>query len=235
MRFFARKQSGIKYIMSLFLGALIIVLLLNVIDRLKVRNEELILQKKHELFRQMDMENNKRAMDKLCKSDDLYQKRMDMLMEDSKVFPIPLKYRACISYEDSFGGSRTYGGERLHEGCDIMSVTNVRGEIPVISMTKGVIENIGWLKLGGYRIGIRSSAGVYYYYAHLSSYAPGLKEGMKVNQGQILGFMGDTGYSEIEGTTGKFDVHLHVGIYLHDKGGEDFSINPYWILKTLDN
>ena len=41
--------------------------------------------------------------------------------------------------------------------------------------------------------------------------------------------MGDSGYGE-EGKTGKFPVHLHVGIYKYDKGME-ISVNPYYILQ----
>ena len=46
--------------------------------------------------------------------------------------------------------------------------------------------------------------------------------------------MGDSGYGE-EGTVGKFDVHLHMGIYLNDEKGEEFSINSYWIMKYLED
>ena len=41
--------------------------------------------------------------------------------------------------------------------------------------------------------------------------------------------MGDTGYGE-EGTTGKFVVHLHVGIYVRDEYEREVSINPYIFL-----
>ena len=51
--------------------------------------------------------------------------------------------------------------------------------------------------------------------------------------GELLGYMGDSGYGE-EGTTGKFDVHLHVGIYFY-KNGEEISLNPYFLLKALEN
>ena len=43
-----------------------------------------------------------------------------------------------------------------------------RGLFPVLSMTDGVVEKKGWLPQGGYRLGIRSDGGIYYYYAHLS-------------------------------------------------------------------
>ena len=62
-------------------------------------------------------------------------------------------------------------------------------------------------------MGILAPGGAYFYYAHLDSYAD-LKEGDPVKAGDFLGYMGDSGYGE-EGTTGKFPVHLHVGIYLN--------------------
>jgi len=104
---------------------------------------------------------------------------------------------------------------------------------PVYSMTDGVVENIGWLRLGGYRIGIRSPSGAYFYYAHLAEYAKDFQIGETVSAGTFLGFMGDTGYSDVEGTTGNFAVHLHMGIYLNDKDGTEFSVNSYPMLSYL--
>ncbi len=156
---------------------------------------------------------------------------------DSMFFPVALggKLSDCVYYVDSYGYERTYGGDRTHEGCDIMSVNNTRGELPVVSVSDGVVEKLGWLELGGYRIGIRSESGVYYYYAHLYSYEEGLTEGDQVVAGQIIGYMGDTGYSKVEGTTGNFDVHLHFGIYLDDGKGNEYTVNPYPLLKKLEN
>ena len=45
--------------------------------------------------------------------------------------------------------------------------------------------------------------------------------------------MGDSGYGP-EGTRGKFDVHLHVGIYVYQEG-EEISLNPYYVLQTLED
>ena len=61
------------------------------------------------------------------------------------------------------------------------------------------------------------------YYAHLSSYGQ-VEIGDEVKAGDLLGYMGDSGYGK-EGTTGQFPVHLHVGIYLQENGKE-ISINP---------
>lgn len=156
---------------------------------------------------------------------------------DLKYFPIPeskTNAKATVSFEDSWYYERSYGGERHHEGTDIMAEVQERGYYPVLSMTDGVVEKMGWLKMGGYRIGIKSKHGAYFYYAHLESYADNLKEGDTVQAGELIGYMGDTGYSEIEGTTGKFPVHLHVGIYFEPNDNTELSVNPYWILKYLE-
>ena len=80
------------------------------------------------------------------------------------------------NYEDSWQSARTFGGARKHEGTDLMTIRNERGIYPIVSMTDGTLEQMGWLKLGGWRIGIRSASGTYYYYAHLESYAPDLEQ-----------------------------------------------------------
>jgi murein DD-endopeptidase MepM/ murein hydrolase activator NlpD len=160
---------------------------------------------------------------------------LEGLMDDLTYFPVPVSTEDFdwVQYCDSWGGERTYGGTRQHEGTDICAINNTAGVYPVLSATSGTVTNIGWLELGGWRIGITSGNGIYYYYAHLDSYAP-LKEGDKVNAGDLLGFMGNTGYSKVEGTKGKFDVHLHFGIYITDDSGEEIAINPYFLLKTIE-
>ena len=137
-----------------------------------------------------------------------------------------------ISYVNSWMAERTFGGKRGHEGVDIMASKNQSGLYPVLSMTDGVITNLGWIEKGGYRVGIVSDSGIYYYYAHLDSYS-NIKEGKRVKAGELLGYMGDSGYGS-EGTTGKFAVHLHVGVYLY-KDGHEISVNPYYILCYLEN
>ena len=134
---------------------------------------------------------------------------------------------AGVSFADSWMQSRNFGGERGHEGCDIMASVNERGIYPIYSVSDGVVENVGWLRLGGYRIGIRSPSGAYFYYAHLAEYAKEFEVGETVLAGTHLGYMGDTGYSDIPGTTGNFPVHLHFGIYINDENGQELSVNPY--------
>ena len=113
-----------------------------------------------------------------------------------------------------------------------MAARQESGIYPVISITNGTVTNIGWLEKGGYRVGITSDSGTYYYYAHLESYA-NLKKGDSIRAGQLLGYMGDSGYGP-EGTTGQFAVHLHLGIYSYETGKEN-SVNPYYVLRFLEN
>lgn len=167
----------------------------------------------------------------------LYTTYLEAVWEDLQYFPIPYSVTnqdAGISFGDSWMALRTFGGKRGHEGTDIMASINERGIYPVISMTDGIVEQIGWLTQGGYRLGIRSPHGGYFYYAHLHDYAKEFQPGDSVKAGELLGFMGDSGYSEIEGTVGNFDVHLHMGIYVNQPDGTEISINSFWPLKYLE-
>ena len=159
------------------------------------------------------------------------------LLSDVRYFPVPEATddeQAGVTYENSWQYERTYGGNRGHEGCDLMADVQKRGYYPVLSVSDGVVEKTGWLPKGGYRIGIRSPSGVYYYYAHLAEYEEGISQGKEVAAGELIGYMGDTGYSEVDGTTGNFPVHLHFGMYLDNEEGEEISYNPYFLLRLLE-
>lgn len=160
-------------------------------------------------------------------------KNYSAVWKDVEYFPVAesaVHPENSWSFEDSWMYERNYGGKRGHEGCDIMASVNKRGYYPVVSMTDGVVEKIGWLTKGGYRLGIRSTSGGYYYYAHLYRYAREYVVGDTVHAGELIGYMGDSGYGE-EGTVGQFAVHLHVGIYINNAQGEETSVNPYPVLK----
>lgn len=166
---------------------------------------------------------------------DAYVQSCRAIWNDVKYFPIPQSLDDTedkISYVDSWMFERNYGGKRGHEGIDIMAEKNMPGYYPVVSMTDGVVTEKGWLEKGGWRIGITAPTGAYFYYAHLDSYAE-LEKGDPVKAGDLLGYMGDSGYGE-EGTTGEFPVHLHLGIYLKE-GTEEISVNPYPVLRYAEN
>ncbi|UOF92687.1 M23 family metallopeptidase [Fodinisporobacter ferrooxydans] len=137
----------------------------------------------------------------------------------SFVFPIPVK--RDYSYKDTWGDGRSWGGRRIHEGTDIFAPYGT----PVLSVTYGYIESLGWNKYGGWRVGIRTVDNLYFYYAHLSGYAKGIKQGTVVKPGEVIGYVGSSGYGKI-GTSGKFPPHLHFGMY-KDTGKHEWAFDPY--------
>ncbi len=165
-----------------------------------------------------------------------YQQAVENVWEELVYFPVPASTSnpsAKVSFVNTWLDERTYGGTRWHEGTDLMASIDKAGYYPVVSMTDGVVERVGWLQKGGWRIGVRSDGGNYYYYAHLHSYAKEWKGGETVKAGELLGFMGDSGYGE-EGTVGQFPVHLHLGIYLPLGADRELALNPYWMLRMLE-
>ncbi|MCI7640458.1 MAG: M23 family metallopeptidase [Clostridiales bacterium] len=118
------------------------------------------------------------------------------------------------SHCDDFGVARSFGFRRKHLGNDLMGGLGT----PIVAVEGGVVEAMGWNRYGGWRIGIRSFDNKrYYYYAHLQKdrpFAPGLKEGDMVQAGDLIGFMGCTGYSDRENVNNIETVHLHFGMEL---------------------
>ncbi len=133
------------------------------------------------------------------------------------------------SHCSDFGNSRSFGFARKHLGNDIMGSLGT----PIVAVEGGVVEAMGWNRYGGWRIGIRSFDGKrYYYYAHLqkdSPYAKGLQVGDMVKAGDLLGFMGRTGYSDKENVNNIEKVHLHFGLQLIFDESQKESNNEIWI------
>lgn len=127
-------------------------------------------------------------------------------------FPIAKGFE--YTHYDDFGAGRSYGYDRKHLGHDMMGQTGT----PIIAIESGTVEALGWNQYGGWRIGIRSFDGKrYYYYAHLRQnypYAEWLEEGCTVQAGDVIGYMGRTGYSATENTNNIDVTHLHWGLEL---------------------
>lgn len=138
---------------------------------------------------------------------------------------------ASFPYSDSddFGAARSYGYARPHLGHDMMGQVGT----PVIAVESGYVEALGWNEYGGWRIGIRSfDKKRYYYYAHLRQnypYAEGLEEGSVVTAGDVIGYMGHTGYSTEENVNNIKIVHLHWGLELIFDESQKESDNEIWI------
>ena len=130
---------------------------------------------------------------------------------------------------DDFGVARSYGFKRQHLGHDMMGQVGT----PVIAVESGYVEAIGWNQYGGWRIGIRSFDGKrYYYYAHLRKdypYQSNLKEGSLVTAGDVIGYLGHTGYSSTENTNNIAEPHLHFGLQLIFDESQKEGNNEIWI------
>lgn len=137
-------------------------------------------------------------------------KKNGALFSAEYIFPVK---QDKMWYSDTWLAPRD-GGNRQHFGTDIFAPEGT----PVYACTEGTISRMGWNELGGNRIGLVGDRdGIYYYYAHLRSYAPGLIEGSHVSKGQFLGTVGHTGNAV------DTPDHLHFGMLFHWKKW----INPY--------
>jgi len=125
---------------------------------------------------------------------------------------------------DTFTQARS-GGARVHDAIDIMADHGT----PVIAAAPGKVEKLFFSKGGGgITAYVRSEDDRWiYYYAHLQDYAPGLKEGHKVERGDSIGRVGVTGNANPDGP------HLHFAIHRmrpEDDWHEGTAINPYPLL-----
>ena len=133
---------------------------------------------------------------------------------NGKTFPLARSnYLNLLEFSNNWHAPRLRfeGGRWLlvgvHEGIDIAAEWGT----PIVSMTAGTVENVGWTFYSGTRVGIRGPDGRYYFYAHLSWVAPGIVAGARVAPGRLLGHVGNTGYGP-DGTRDRFPPHLHFGI-----------------------
>ncbi len=150
----------------------------------------------------------------------------------------PLAKNYGYSHFDDFGASRSYGYKRKHLGHDMMGNVGT----PIIAIESGTVEAIGWNRYGGWRLGIRSfDKKRYYYYAHLRKnhpYPDDLSIGHTVKAGDVIGYLGMTGYSTKENTNNINTPHLHMGIQLifdetQKDGNGEIWISCYEITKFL--
>ena len=160
-------------------------------------------------------------------------RREDGTVEWEKVYGLKAYSPIAKGFEysdyDDFGASRSYGYSRPHLGHDMMGQVGT----PIVAVESGYVEVLGWNQYGGWRIGIRSfDKKRYYYYAHLRQnypYQSDLKEGDAVTAGQVIGYMGHTGYSATENVNNIKTVHLHWGLELIFDESQKDSDNEIWI------
>jgi murein DD-endopeptidase MepM/ murein hydrolase activator NlpD len=97
------------------------------------------------------------------------------------------------------------GYNQMHQGTDFAAPIGT----PVMASGAGTVEYSGWKGGYGKFISIRHSAVYQTNYAHLQDYAKGIRRGAKVQQGQVIGYLGSTGSS-----TGP---HLHYEVVVNGK------------------
>ena len=145
-----------------------------------------------------------------------------------KVFS-PIASGYYYKHYDDFGQRRDYGYRRRHLGNDIFGEIG----IPIIAIESGIVESLGWNQYGGWRVGIRSfDSRRYFYYAHLKKdrpFAEGLEIGSIVQAGDVIGYLGKTGYSVNENVNNINIPHLHFGMQIIFDESQKDSSNQIWI------
>lgn len=121
------------------------------------------------------------------------------------------------SFTDTWGAPRS--GGRTHQGVDMLAA---RGT-PLVAIEAGTVRRLGNSSLGGITVWLRGTSGDEFYYAHLDGWAPGIFEGMAVETGDQLGYVG---------TTGNAPAHIpHLHFEYHPGGGG--AINPTPLVTSL--
>jgi murein DD-endopeptidase MepM/ murein hydrolase activator NlpD len=119
-----------------------------------------------------------------------------------------------VDLDDSWHAPRD-GGARQHKGIDIFAHRGTE----VVAVADGIVSYIGDQPLGGHCLWLTTESGTSFYYAHLDRWAPGIYEGMEVQSGELLGYVGNTGNAV------STPPHLHFQISQNDE-----AINPYPVL-----
>lgn len=142
-----------------------------------------------------------------------------MPSEPDPVLLMPVDGVRVSQVTDTWGAARS--GGRSHEGQDIFAPTGT----PVRSATAGFVYRVGQSPLGGNVVLVIGGGGRRYYYAHLSAFAD-IREGQRVETGDLLGFVGNSGNAA---TT---PPHLHFGVYDGERETCSWdALNPYDLLR----
>ena len=97
------------------------------------------------------------------------------------------------------------GYNKMHRGTDFAAPMGT----PIMASGDGVVQKAGWCGGGGNCVKIKHNTTYQTVYAHMSKFARGIKSGIRVKQGQVIGYVGSTGKS-----TGP---HLHYEVIVNGK------------------
>jgi murein DD-endopeptidase MepM/ murein hydrolase activator NlpD len=130
------------------------------------------------------------------------------------VFPV----YGTVSYVDTFGAERGDIASGWHHGADIFGQLGQ----PLLAVADGTVYSVGWNKIGGNRLWLRDGQGNEFYYAHLSAFSTLAVNGARVQAGDVIGFMGNSGDAETTPYHLHFEVHPVSLLYL----GYDGAVDP---------
>src|SRR5688572_14221753 len=139
--------------------------------------------------------------------------RFRVLVRVSPTLAFPIRPGNDRDIGSRFGAPRD-AGARSHHGIDIFAK---RGT-PVVAAAAGVVNRVNETNIGGKVVWLRDTRGNSLYYAHLDSQA--VSPGMRVEVGDVLGFVGNTGNAR------STPPHLHFGVYRRGEG----PVDPYWFV-----
>ena len=124
---------------------------------------------------------------------------------------------------DTFADARSEG--RSHDAIDIAAPAGT----PVVAASEGEIVKLFQSEKGGTTIyQLSPDKKLVFYYAHLQRYADGTHEGKYVRQGEVIGYVGDTGNAG----AGNYHLHFSIATITDPKRHWDgTNINPYPLLK----
>jgi murein DD-endopeptidase MepM/ murein hydrolase activator NlpD len=122
-----------------------------------------------------------------------------------------------VWYQNDYGAPRYVPYFSLHEGIDLFAVAGT----PIQAVVDGVIAKMGTGSIGGIAIWLAGDDGITYYYGHMQGYAPGMKPGMRLRIGDVIGYVGSSG-----ATHGTYP-HLHFEM---SPGGTGRTVSPKPVL-----
>jgi len=115
--------------------------------------------------------------------------------------PFPVAGKANFTHD--WGFPRYTPTPHLHEGTDIFAAFGT----PIVTSEPGRVIKQGTAGAGGISVWVRGDSGMAYYYAHLQSWARDLAVGQRVEKGQVIGFVGDSGNAEGGSPHLHFEMH----------------------------
>jgi murein DD-endopeptidase MepM/ murein hydrolase activator NlpD len=151
---------------------------------------------------------------------------------DVKLARYPVMGRHNNGYDSTAGDHSQWSCGDAHSNSDFIGGDHLGNDIwaeagaPVVATVAGRLTLTGFSDYSGNKVTIVDDCGWYHFYAHLQSIAPGKVDGVRVQPGDVVGAVGNTG------TASNGVVHLHYSIY--PDGNYDAGIDPWPALHAVE-